>query len=225
MRMTRISVTQYFSTIIRSLNERLATLCSETDSLFISGTFQAVEDPERPFSLLSHITRDGAHFNLEGYAVLGQAIVDDLRAWGVKPGSRVLLVGDSITAGYPEYEPLLLGLNYGDEEHSFGYHIRTLLNCDVVNCGISGDHTSSMVTRLATHLQVRPDVVILQGGANDAFMSMEMGSGQVTSEMADKITDTIFKNFRDMVEECKDGGYRCAVLPLLPFYGEFMQGE
>jgi len=36
---------------------------------------------------------------------------------------------------------------------------------------------------------------------------------------------TIIGNFRDMIEECGEGGYRCAVMPLLPFYGEFMQGE
>ena len=225
MTMARISVTDYFTTIITTLNERLGELCEQTGSRFLSLVYQAVENPEQPFTLIPEITRDGAHFNFKGYELLGQAMVDELREWGVEPGSRIVLVGDSITAGYPEYEPLLLGLNYGDEKHSFGYHIRTLLQCDVVNCGISGDFTSSMATRLSTHLREGPDLVILQGGANDAYHSMEMRTGMVTGEMAENTVEAILGNFRAMMEECVDEGIRCAVIPLLPFYGEFIPGE
>lgn len=223
--MAPISVTDYFTTIITSLNDNLEQLCADTRSRFLFSMFKAVEDPTKPFSLISEITRDGAHFNFGGYELLGRTIVNELQQMNVEPGSRVLLVGDSITAGYPEYEPLLLGLNYGDEQHSFGYYIRTELGCDVVNCGISGDLTSSMASRLSTHLQVEPDLVILQGGANDAYYSMEMRTGIVTEEMAENIVGSILGNFEAMIQECRGEGVRCAVMPLLPFYGEFLMGE
>ena len=143
----------------------------------------------------------------------------------VAQGSRVLLIGDSITAGYPEYEPLLLGTGYGDEKHSFGFYIRTMLDCEVVNCGISGDLTSSMVSRLPVHLQEEPNFVIMQGGANDAYYSMEMRSGLITLEMTQKIVEEMAGNFRSMVQQCQDAGVSRAIMPLLPFYGEFVAGD
>jgi len=199
-------------------------LCTETESLFLTALFQAVENPENPLTLIPEITRDGAHFNFQGYELLGSTIVRELEGV-VKNGDRVLLIGDSITAGYPEYEPLLLGKNYGDEQHSFGYYIRTLLGCEVINCGISGDMTSSMASRLSEHLKHEPDFVIMQGGANDAYYSMEMRTGIVTETMAHRIVDEIIENFRDMVDECSEAGVGRAVIPLLPFYGEFMADE
>jgi len=215
--MTRISVSAYFTTIISRLNNKLRQLCEETNTFFLYQVYNAVENPEKPLTLIPEITRDGAHFNFQGYEVLGKAIVGALDGV-VKPGSRVMLIGDSITAGYPEYEPLLLGKNYGDEKHSFGYYIRTMLECEVVNCGISGDLTSSMATRISEHLKCEPDYVIMQGGANDAYYSIETRTGGVTGERAAIIADTIFKDFRSMVEECRDRGVPRGIIPLLPFY-------
>ena len=131
---------------------------------------------------------------------------------------NALLVGDSITAGYPEYEPLLLGKNFGDEKHSFGYYLRTMLGYEVVNCGLSGDLTSSMASRISEHLKVGPDLVILQGGANDAYYSVETRAGVVTDERAREMVRSIFENFRSMVEECEEVGVPRAIIPLLPFY-------
>lgn len=219
--MPRISVTEYFTAVIMDLNANLERLCTETDTYFLKALFTAVEDPDRPMTLKPEITRDGAHFNLLGYEILGNAIVGLLRDV-VKQGSRILLIGDSITAGYPEYEPLLLGKGYGDEKHSFGYYLRTMLDCEVVNCGISGDLTSSMVSRLPVHLQEEPDLVIMQGGANDAYYSMEMRSGLMNREMEQKIVQEMAGNFRSMVEECQEAEVGRAIIPLLPFYGEFV---
>lgn len=216
--MPGISVTEYFRTIIINLNEGLGELCAVTGCHILSGVVEAVEDPDHPFTLIPRLTHDGAHLTFEGYERLGRAIVRTLREWGCESGSRVLLVGDSITAGYPEYEPLLLGPGYGDERHSFGYLIRTMLTCTVINCGISGDLTSSMVSRLPVHLREEPDMVILQGGANDAYHSIEMREHHLTRAMAEGIAASILSNFRRMIEICRERDIRCAVIPLLPFY-------
>lgn len=215
--MTRIPVSKFFTTIIGSLNERLREYCKETGSHFLHGVYDAVENPKKSFTLIPEITRDGAHFNFQGYEIMGRAVVAGLNDV-VKPGWKVLLVGDSITAGFPEYEPLLLGRNYGDEKHSYGYYLRTMLDCDVENCGLSGDLTSSMASRISQHLQWDPDLAILQGGANDAYYSAETRTGVVTQERALEMTESIYGNFKSMIKDCMEKGAERAIIPMLPFY-------
>lgn len=215
--MRGIPVSRYFSIIIDHLNERLHDLCQEKGLLFLKEAYNAVLDPDRPFALIKEYTSDGAHFNYKGYEVLGNAISSVLED-SLKPGDTVLLVGDSITAGFPEYEPLLFGSGYGDERHSFGFAIRVMLDCRVFNKGISGDFTFSMAGRIADYFDPIPDLAILQGGANDAFNSAEMRSGPLDEKGARLMADTIFANFVEMVGECEDHKVKVAIIPLLPFY-------
>ena len=181
------------------------------------GAYRTMENPDRSFTIMPEYTRDGAHFNHDGYRALGNILVSVLKDV-IKRDSTVLLVGDSITAGFPEYEPVLLGTGYGDESHTFGHYLRTMLDCKVVNKGISGDFTSSMATRLGDHLTCEPELVILQGGANDAFYSVEEHRGSITSEKAVQMADNIFSNFHKMARECMEFGVKRAIIPLLPFY-------
>ncbi len=215
--MRGIPVSQYFSIIINHLNERLRVLCQENEMMFLKGAYDAVADPDRPLALIREYTSDGAHFNYKGYEVLGSAICTALENV-LKPGGTVLLVGDSITAGFPEYEPLLFGSGYGDERHTFGYAIKVIFDCRVINKGISGDFTFSMAGRISDYFDPMPDLVILQGGANDAFNSAEMRSGPLNEDGARLVADTIYANFVEMAEECSDLNVNVAIIPLLPFY-------
>ena len=213
--MEHLTEFDYFRIILESLNSQLEMLCKDTGSLFLREVFEAVEDPEMDFALQPELTSDGAHFNYAGYETIGRTLCAALQDRGgdelVKEGARVLLLGDSITAGYPEYEPLLiersalnrtselrssllLGASCGDERHSFGYYLRTVLGLEVANRGISGDLTSSMVRRLDGYLAPPPDLVILQGGANDAFHSLPFRESRRTGERSRHYANEIFSN-------------------------------
>jgi len=159
---------------------------------------------------------DGCHFNHEGYRVLGQTMCELLQG-SIREGALVLMMGDSITAGYPLYEPVLEGPEHGDETHSFGHYLRTRLNCKVINQGISGDHTSSMVGRLEEALDLGPDWVILQGGANDAFVSLALGGYGLNRRRARTQTREIIENYQGMVGLCRAVKAPVAIIPLLPF--------
>ncbi len=88
------------------------------------------------------------------------------------PDSRRVIVafGDSLTSGHG-VEP---GQSYPDhlqrmlDEHGYRYR--------VVNQGISGDTTSGGVARIATAIQLHPDFVILELGANDGLRGLPIAS-------------------------------------------------
>ncbi len=78
----------------------------------------------------------------------------------------ILVIGDSLTAGY--------GL---PQEESFPAALESHLqemgrNVTVRNGGVSGDTTAGGRARLAWALNPRPDVVILELGANDALRGL-----------------------------------------------------
>jgi len=220
--MPGINAFEYFSKLVSTVNISLEEFCREEGHRFLMEMYDAVEDPDRKYGLLPELTGDGAHFNYRGYEVLGNAACAALDGT-VGSGDRVLLIGDSITAGYPEYEPVLLGENYGDEKHSFGHYLRTALGCEIINRGISGDFTSSMVLRLDEYLDPSctwtPDLVVLQGGANDAFNSAEYGFRNLGEERAVEAANEIFENFAAMAAKCGERKIPVAMVPLLPFFG------
>ncbi|MFN2268216.1 MAG: GDSL-type esterase/lipase family protein, partial [Desulfonatronovibrio sp.] len=76
----------------------------------------------------------------------------------------VLALGDSLTAGY--------GLA---PEYSFAFRLeQTLRNegndVQVINGGMSGDTAHDGLRRLEGFLKYRPDLVIVEFGANDIYM-------------------------------------------------------
>ncbi len=84
----------------------------------------------------------------------------------------ILVVGDSVTAGY--------GLPPGQ---SFPAVLQTMLMqsghvVDVVNAGVSGDTTADGLARLPKlfppHSRRRPDLLILQLGANDGIQGKDL---------------------------------------------------
>jgi len=84
---------------------------------------------------------------------------------------RLLCIGDSHSAGYPDHD-LLYG---GNPESSYQFWLAKELGkmgvtvtCSCINKGICGDTTGGIVNRLGLFLQKDDiDVVILQGGSND----------------------------------------------------------
>ena len=214
-----LGVTDYFQALIDQLNGRLQEMCSQMEALWLVELFGAVSAGVRPYALRPELTRDGCHFNHAGYEVLGHTVSECLREL-VEPEQLVLLMGDSITAGYPEYEPVLLGPEAGDETHSFGYYLRTLLDCRISNHGLSGDFTSNMIERMQEALDLEPDWVILQGGANDAFASLALGRGGLDRRRAMTEAQDICENFERMARMCVNHRIKVGVIPLLPFSAE-----
>jgi acyl-CoA thioesterase-1 len=81
--------------------------------------------------------------------------------------TQILAFGDSLTAGF--------GL---PPEHSFPVQLEKRLRADgidaqVVNAGGSGDTTSGGLTRLDWSLADKPDLVILELGANDMLRGID----------------------------------------------------
>ena len=181
--------------------------CSERSWALISGLLELVADKRDPYSLSDDITTDGVHFNHRGYEMIGKHLADHLRPTVAK-GGTVLLFGDSITAGYPYFEPVLAP-GQGDPTHSFGHWLETLLGVKVVNRGISGDTTEGMLQRFREET-VSGDTAIFQGGGNDVIEYMFASAGPL-------IVEHILGNFEGMGREAMRRGLRPVFLPLLPF--------
>lgn len=214
-----LGVNEYFQALIDQVNGRLQEMCSQMEALWLVDLFSAVSAGVRPYALRPELSMDGCHFNHAGYEILGQTLSDLLQEQ-VGPDQSILLMGDSITAGYPEYEPVLMGPEAGDETHSFGYHLRTRLECRVTNQGLSGDFTSNMIDRLEQALELEPNWVILQGGSNDAFSSLALGRKGLNRRRAIDEARDICENFERMARLCSNQQINVAVIPLLPFSAE-----
>jgi len=79
----------------------------------------------------------------------------------------IVAVGDSLTAGYGVAE-----------EESYPALIERRLEaegfaCRVINSGVSGETTSGTLARMDWVLQLQPDIVILESGANDGLRGIE----------------------------------------------------
>ena len=214
-----LGVSDYFQALIDQLNGRLQEMCSQTEALWLVELFPAVAAGGQPYALRPEVTLDGCHFNHAGYEVLGHTL-SDLLEGQVQQDQLVLLMGDSITAGYPEYEPVLMGPEAGDETHSFGYFLRDRLECRIANHGISGDFTANMMDRLREALELEPDWAILQGGANDACSSLALGRKGLDRRRAMAEARDICENFERMALLCINNRTKVAVFPILPFSAE-----
>ncbi|TDQ84313.1 acyl-CoA thioesterase-1 [Dongia mobilis] len=105
------------------------------------------------------------------------------RAQAAEP-VRILAFGDSLTAGY--------GL---PQEDGFVPQLQQALDkmgrrAQVINGGVSGDTTAGGVARLDWMLADRPDIVILELGANDALRGLP-------PEEARRNLETIIQRIKD----------------------------
>ena len=76
----------------------------------------------------------------------------------------ILAFGDSLTAGFG----LPSGLSFADQLQHRLDNLQE--NVCIVNAGISGDTTSGGLFRIERALEVNPDLVVLELGANDAIL-------------------------------------------------------
>ncbi|WP_133612346.1 arylesterase [Dongia mobilis] len=119
-----------------------------------------------------------------GLLLLAAAVVPvSDRAQAAEP-VRILAFGDSLTAGY--------GL---PQEDGFVPQLQQALDkmgrrAQVINGGVSGDTTAGGVARLDWMLADRPDIVILELGANDALRGLP-------PEEARRNLETIIQRIKD----------------------------
>ncbi|MDK2821344.1 MAG: hypothetical protein PWP31_1309 [Clostridia bacterium] len=97
--------------------------------------------------------------------------------WGDRCLIDIVGMGDSLTYGYP-YGPKASWLNLVAEK----------LGLIVVNKGVSGETTGEMLTRFDQDvISLRPRIVIIMGGTNDAWASISVSEVKNNVEtMADK---------------------------------------
>lgn len=120
------------------------------------------------------------------------------------PGEEGVIVafGDSLTAGYgissDEAYPALLAKKL----NAAGYRYR------VINAGVSGETTAGGLRRLDWILKNRPDIVILELGANDGLRGLDLG------EMK--------KNLAKMISRFQEEGVRVVLagMKIPPNYGK-----
>ena len=86
---------------------------------------------------------------------------------GVKTAGIVVAMGDSLTAGYgvatEESYPALLEKKLREAGHPY----------QVINAGVSGETSSGALSRLEWVLTMKPDIVILETGANDGLRGID----------------------------------------------------
>jgi acyl-CoA thioesterase-1 len=123
----------------------------------------------RPPPTRAGVIRSARHGLAAALAALCVAVLCLVAAASAQ-GERVIVAfGDSLTAGYgvapEESYPALLGARLRAE----GYPHR------VVNAGVSGDTTAGGLRRVDWALKLKPEVVILELGANDALRGQDLG--------------------------------------------------
>ena len=94
---------------------------------------------------------------------------------------KVLLFGDSLTAGY--------GLS---EQNTFPALLQKNLGLEVINGGVSGDTTSSGLARIEWSLADVPDLVVVELGANDMLRGLP--NAQTKSNLRKILTKIQEKN-------------------------------
>ncbi len=83
------------------------------------------------------------------------------------PARTIVALGDSLTAGYglPGYEGFVAQLNAALR--------RARVNAHVINAGVSGDTSADGLARVDWLLQDKPDLVLVELGANDALRGLD----------------------------------------------------
>lgn len=94
----------------------------------------------------------------------------------------IVAVGDSLTAGYGLRETEAYPAQLEKKLRQAGYNWR------VVNAGISGETSSGALSRIDWVLKLKPDIVILETGANDGLRGIDP---KLVHKNVDKIVSTL----------------------------------
>lgn len=136
----------------------------------------------------------------------------------VRPGDRILFLGDSITDG-ERARPVGEGL-FGGTGKSYPMFAEAILrverpelNLRVVNMGISGNTTRDLLARFdADVVALRPDVLVVMIGANDVWRRFDSPARPETA--------VPLKEYRDNLREIADRSPARDLLFLSPFMVE-----
>lgn len=100
-------------------------------------------------------------------AVCGQESTPRERRGEPAHEGTIVAVGDSLTAGQGVEEEFAYPALLGKKLASGGFRYR------VINAGISGETSSGTLSRLNWILTLKPDIVILETGANDGLRGID----------------------------------------------------
>ncbi|MBV9016980.1 MAG: arylesterase [Alphaproteobacteria bacterium] len=96
--------------------------------------------------------------------------------------TAILAFGDSITAGFGLPAEQAFPARLEDKLRSIGLAVH------VINAGVSGDTTADGLARLDWSLADKPDIVILELGANDALRGLDPTAARANLDaMIDKV--------------------------------------
>jgi len=116
------------------------------------------------------------------------AIVGTVALAAEAPEKVVVFLGDSLTAGYGLPADLSFPAIVERKLREDGTAVR------VVNAGVSGDTSAGALRRVPWLLRQRPDVLVVELGANDALRGQPVAG--------------IEANLRSIVEQARDAGAR-----------------
>ena len=139
-----------------------------------------------------------------------------------QPDRVIVAFGDSLTAGHgvgPDQSyPALLGSKLRTE----GYSYR------VINAGVSGDTTAGGLRRVDWALKNRPDIVLLELGANDAFRGQDLDRVRANLDAMPFFLDGVGAvarlNQADGIHPTAEG-YRIIVERLWPYLEPLLRRE
>ncbi len=146
----------------------------------------------------------------------------------------IVAVGDSLTAGF--------GVN---EENSYPARLEKMLrsagyNWRVINAGISGETSSGALSRVLWVLKLKPDIIILETGANDGLRGIDphvtrknidetvrilkennvvvvLAGMRMVTNMGRKFTEEFYSNYHSIAEKYN--------LILIPFFLAGIAGD
>jgi acyl-CoA thioesterase-1 len=179
--------------------------------LFVSAETLIMRNEVGPGDILYYVTVRVSLFFLifvlGGCTVAPKSEPPEQRSAGTTPAApadtrhRLVAFGDSLTAGFgaepgasfPDYLQKLI-----DAKH---YHWR------VINAGVSGDTSTGGLARLPGILEAKPEMVILELGANDGLRGIPV--------------DATRSNLEQIIQTLRDGGVKVVLagMTLPPNYG------
>jgi lysophospholipase L1-like esterase len=157
-----------------------------------------------------HQAGAGAVIPLLAVAALAMGCGDSQAPEPKRETTIVAALGDSITAGTPLWDPdpgSRTQIPEPDPRSQYGYWAeRALPGTRFRNCGVNGERTDQIATRLDDCAE-GADVLIVQGGVNDIAQAVPL--------------EDVAQNLRAMVRRGEALGLRVAVVELLPWNGGY----
>lgn len=130
---------------------------------------------------------------------------------------RIMTIGDSITAGHPNFWAETMT---GNEKSQYQYWLnRRLKNqFEIINKGYGSDTTDRMLDRFDKDvLGYNASYCIIQGGTNDLYWAMAEADGNQAA--LDMKVQVMKDNIKEMVKRCWDNGIHPIVGTLIPRTG------